>query len=81
MDEGQTRLGKQHAVPLLAMVIGLVRLVAILGHPEFVNTPRAATNTVITTSVALSTLGKDPLGEPALTYTWSSDGPAPVLSH
>ena len=60
------------------MALGLVRLIPILGHPEFVNSPAASASPVFGTSVDVSALGTDPLGESALTYTWSADGPAPV---
>ena len=60
------------------VALGLVRFVPILGHPLYVDNPSVAESPVLGTSVGVSTLGSDPAGEAALTYTWSSSGPAPV---
>ena len=47
--------------------------------PPIIVEPAAATpNPVMGTTAALSVLGDDDHGEPALTYTWSSTGPAAV---
>jgi RHS repeat-associated protein len=62
-----------------SIALGLVKLLPILGHPDFVISPTANPNPTYTTSTNVSALGSVSTGESGLTYSWAADGPAPIV--